>query len=86
MKLKFFYVNARFNNKTALLAGPFVNDMKSAEDCIDACVQLFEASGDAMAPYASYGILQLNGDAGKGIFNKELRAGGKLNVPVDTIH
>ena len=81
--IKYYYVNARLNGKTALLAGPFVNDVKSAEDLIDACLELFEQSGDALAPYASYGVVGLNASQGLGLFNKKLRAAGHLNVPVD---
>lgn len=84
MKKRFYYVNARHEGKTILLCGPFFNDIGTPEKYIDACVELLHETGDPIAPYASYGIVGLNANIGLGIFNKQLRAAGHLDVPVDT--
>lgn len=78
--IKFYYVNARLEGKTALLAGP-VMTVGEAENLIDICYEVFHLE-EPMAPFASYGVMSVNAFAGYGIYNKALRANGFLNVPV----
>ena len=84
--MQFYYVNARYNKKTVLLAGPFFNDVKSAENLIDPAMRMLEATGDVIAPHASYGVIGLNKDCGNGLFNKELHKAGYPNLRLDTQH
>jgi hypothetical protein len=79
-KLKFYYTNARFAGKTALLAGPFFT-VAEAEHCIDLCQPLFEAEEPRCGPLASYGVMEVNAHAGLGLYNRALRANG-INVEV----
>ena len=80
--IEFFYTNARFGGKTALLAGPFF-DIETAEFCIDLCQPLFEAEDPTgFAKMASYGVMRVNAHAGLGVYNKALRANGiQVEVP-----
>lgn len=77
---KLYYTNARWNGKTALLAGPFVTPQE-AEFCIDLCQPLFEAE-DPMGQFCSYGVLEVNKHIGLGGYNVALRANGiQVEVP-----
>jgi hypothetical protein len=72
--IKFYYTNARMNKKTALLAGPFP-DVETASKLIDLLGPAFiEADPDAKG--ATFGVMEVNAYAGKGIFNDALPAMG----------
>lgn len=79
-KQTYYYTNARYEGKTALLAGPFDTAVE-AEACIDPCYEFFHED-DPFAQFASYGVVSVNQWSGYGNYNKLLRAAGMLNVPV----
>lgn len=71
---KLYYTNARYGGKTLLLAGPFL-DVGQAEHCIDICGPM-AIEFDPMLEQATFGVMEVNGYAGAGMFNDILRING----------
>lgn len=79
-QLTWYYTNARLNRKTALLAGPFM-EQAQAERYIDVCGAMF-IDDEPRAVAATFGVMSCKTFTGYGIYNPVLRAAGDLNVPV----
>lgn len=73
----YYYVNARYAGKTAILVGPFFA-YEDAGECVEIAKQLFLHSNDSLSDKASYGVLQVRKFQGHGVFNDALRQNGKL--------
>lgn len=78
-QIDFYYTNARFNRKTALLAGPFLT-VAEAEHFIDILQPVFEAEVPEAA-MATFGVMSCKAFAGYGIYNLALKANG-VDVPI----
>lgn len=79
-EMTWYYTNARLGGKTALLAGPFM-EQAQAERYIDVCGPMF-VDDEPRSLGATFGVMSCKGFAGYGIYNVILRAAGDLNVPV----